>query len=445
LALFVVACYVLLEAAFMLVRIPPDSVASVPTGELVIAFFVVTAVVDHQLFMPFFRSIPLIAFLVWWLVGATQLVIGVSDHGFWAMRDATSLLESLFLWVGFVAASAPDGVSKIFRWFYRILILAVCIALTYPFREFVTSISPVIISAVQIPTPIFFTYQLAPLTSLVAALYLFSANSRVLGVHSSWLAAAVMVFVAALFQSRTVYLQIVAVLVLLAFTKRGSLLNVLVPVTLSVGLFLAAVALGVPVPGRLSQNVSLSFYFEHFLAIGGGGSERTGLEDEAIRGAASGVGQRLLWWRVIWEHVCATWSGLLFGLGYGISLVGLAQDPFIDPSVREPHNSLVSALGRTGFVGLTAYIWLHVSLAITLFRTHWYYRCNDNSEVAQFIYVLGGLFMLYWLAAIGEDAFEKPFVAISYYFFYGVILNLYYRAAYPIGDSDSMPLDNKGV
>jgi len=30
---------------------------------------------------------------------------------------------------------------------------------------------------------------------------------------------------------------------------------------------------------------------------------------------------------------------------------------------------------------------------------------------------------------MGEDAFEKPFVSITYYFFFGVILNLSYRDA----------------
>jgi hypothetical protein len=36
-------------------------------------------------------------------------------------------------------------------------------------------------------------------------------------------------------------------------------------------------------------------------------------------------------------------------------------------------------------------------------------------------------FILVWVFAIGEDAFEKPFNAIPYYFFWGIILRFYYH------------------
>jgi hypothetical protein len=33
-------------------------------------------------------------------------------------------------------------------------------------------------------------------------------------------------------------------------------------------------------------------------------------------------------------------------------------------------------------------------------------------------------FILVWINAIGEDAFEKPFITIPYYFFWGVVLRM---------------------
>jgi hypothetical protein len=33
-------------------------------------------------------------------------------------------------------------------------------------------------------------------------------------------------------------------------------------------------------------------------------------------------------------------------------------------------------------------------------------------------------FILIWVLAIGEDAFEKPFNSIPYYFFWGIVLRL---------------------
>lgn len=429
LTLLLVTLYMLLDAAFMLVRVPPGTINSVPTGEILILFFLVTVVVDTKYIGPFFQSVPAVPLAIWWFVGATQLVIGLGAHGFWAMRDATSLIESIFLWIGFVVAAVPGAIEKTITAFNRILFLAALIILTYPFRDILGAISPVIISAVMVPTPLFFTYNLTPLLSLVMGLRLLVQDTRHFGVKSAWIASFLFIFVAALLQARQIYLMIFFLVALLGLTKPGNVFRLLGPLTAAIALFLILLAAGVPVPGRLSQSVSLSFYLEHFWAIGGQGAVDSET-DPAIAGAAGGVNQRFFWWRAIWAQVTASWTSILFGLGYGVSLVGLAQDVFIDANVREPHNSLVSALGRTGFVGLIAYTWLHIQLAVTLVRTYRSYKQRGARRETEWLYLVGAMFALYWIAAIGEDAFEKPFVAISYYFFYGVILNMSYRSTY---------------
>jgi hypothetical protein len=429
LTLLLISLYMLLDAAFMLIRIPPGMSAGVPMGELLIVFFFLTLPRDLDLVTPFFRSVPFVPLAIWWLVGATQLSFGIAEHGFWALRDATSLVESLFLWIGFVVAAVPGAVPKIIGWFKWILVLSVAIVLTYPFRDLLAAVSPVVMSIHMQPTPLFFTYNLTALMSLVTALWLFVGNVRVGGLRASWVAGLLLVFVAALVQQRTIYLQILFLFALLAATRPSNALRLAGPVVAGVAVFVALVALGVPVPGRVSSDVSLSFYFQHFLAIGGT-DPGVSWESDAVRGAASGVNQRFLWWSVIWDNVTSTWTQTLFGLGYGISMVGLANDPGIDAVVREPHNSLVSALGRTGFVGLAAYVWLHIALAITAFRTYAAYKAKGFAETARWIYLLGAMFVIFWIAAIGEDAFEKPFIAIPYYFFFGVVLNLWYRDAY---------------
>lgn len=429
LTLLLVSLYMLLDAAFMLIRVPPGSVSAIPMGELLIIFFFITVAGDLKYVTPFFRSVPFVPLVIWWLVGATQLVLGLGEHGFWALRDATSLVESLFLWIGFVVAAVPGAIPKLIVWFRRVLVLAALIVLTYPFRDFLASFSPVIMSTHMQPAPLFFTYSLTPILSLVTAFWLFASDIRIAGLRSSWLAGALLVFVAALVQQRTIYLQILFLFALLAATRPANALRLVGPVFVAIAVFVALLALGVPVPGRVSSDVSLNFYLQHFLAIGGtdGGAA---WESDAVRGAASGVNQRFLWWQVIWENVVSTWTRALFGLGYGISMVGLANDPGIDAVVREPHNSLVSAFGRTGFVGLTAYVWLHVALAITAVRAYASYKAKGFAETAQWICLLGAMFALFWIAAIGEDAFEKPFIAIPYYFFFGVVLNLWYRDAH---------------
>lgn len=429
LTLVIVSLYMVLDAAFMLVRVPPGTVTSVPTGELLIVFFFLSLPRDLDFINPFFRSVPFVPLVIWWLVGVTQLCIGIAEYGFWALRDATSLVESLFLWIGFVVAAVPGAVPKIIVWFRRILVLSALIVLTYPFRDFLATISPAIMSVHMKPAPLFFTYSLTPIVSLVTALWLFVSDIRFAGLRSSWLAGLLLIFVAALIQQRTIYLQILFLFVLLAATKPANALRVVGPVLAGIAVLVAVLALGVPIPGRVSADVSLNFYLQHFLAIGGTDGGGT-WESDAVRGAAGGVNQRFLWWSVIWENVTSTWTRALFGLGYGISMVALANDPTIDSAVREPHNSLVSALGRTGFIGLVSYVWLHVALAITAVRTYAAYRAKGFDETSQWIFLLGAMFALFWIAAIGEDAFEKPFIAIPYYFYFGVVLNLWYRDTY---------------
>lgn len=410
----------------MLVRFPPGGVASIPTGEILIGLFFLTIAADLNLLSPFARSVPTVPLVVWWLIGATQVAIGLGKYGFWAFRDATSLVESLFLWIGFVVAAVPGAIPKIAIWFQRILLLSILVVLTYPFRDLIAGVSPAITSTRMEPIPLFFAYQLTPMTSLVAALHFFTSGVRYFGMNASWLAGPLLVFVVVLFQARTIYLQILFLIAFIGATRPGNALKIFVPLASAIALLFALVAAGVPIPGRISDQISISFFYEHFLAIAGLG-ETGGPDDEGIRGAAGGVNQRLMWWRVIWDKVTETWASALFGLGYGVSLVGLARDPAIDEAVREPHNSLVSALGRTGFIGLGAYVWLHVALAVIAVRTYLKYKVNGYNKVAHLIYLLGATFALYWIVAQGEDAFEKPFIAIPYYFSYGVILHLYSR------------------
>jgi O-antigen ligase len=169
------------------------------------------------------------------------------------------------------------------------------------------------------------------------------------------------------------------------------------------------------------------------------------MENAAIEGAAGGVKQRLMWWEAIWMHVTASWQTTLFGLGYGESLVALAQDPYIDPNVREPHNSIISAFGRTGLVGVSAYVAMHVSLTFIAIRTWAHYRREGHDEAAKFLYLLGAMFVVFWLASVGEDAFEKPFLAIPYYFFYGVILNMFARAEGAQHTADAIARQRSGT
>ena len=50
---------------------------------------------------------------------------------------------------------------------------------------------------------------------------------------------------------------------------------------------------------------------------------------------------------------------------------------------------------------------------------------------------VGARARMVWIGAIGEDAFEKPFNAIPYYFFWGIVLSISYRLSKARREMDS--------
>lgn len=185
---------------------------------------------------------------------------------------------------------------------------------------------------------------------------------------------------------------------------------------LAIVLILGAVALlpvlGLQIKGRLGEEVSIDFFINHFLAIGGVSSETA---SGGIEGAAAGVGQRQGWWLSIYRRLTSDIWHLMYGLGYGFPLVD-----FVGPNgeiVREPHNSYISIVARLGLIGGIAWVWMH-ALMLRVWHSG-YQQCVQMGwrEGQNRLLILMVFFILIWVLAIGEDGFEKPFNTIPYYFF----------------------------
>ena len=98
LVLLIIGLYLVLNWGFMLVRVPPGGASGIPVGELLLFFFILTFIWDIKWLPRFSRSIFLLPFLLWWALGIGRALAAVSEHGLWALRDATHVIESLFLW-----------------------------------------------------------------------------------------------------------------------------------------------------------------------------------------------------------------------------------------------------------------------------------------------------------------------------------------------------------
>jgi len=183
----------------------------------------------------------------------------------------------------------------------------------------------------------------------------------------------------------------------------------------AIGLALIAL-LGLQFQGRLGASFDFNFLVHHFLAIFGIGSS----EYQGVTSAAMGVDQRLDWWTGIFARMMADPFHLLLGLGYGVPLTDFHGGS--GAIVREPHNSYISVIARTGIIGAVCWVLIVLSL---LRRWHLTFLCcrdlgwrlGENRLMIMMVY-----FICMFVLAIGEDGFEKPYNVIPFYFFWGVVL-----------------------
>ena len=336
------------------------------------------------------------------------------EYGLVALRDATHVIESLFLWVGFVFAAKEENIERFFRWLPWLLVVAVVYAFAFPFREILQSFSPTVLSLSGRPTAIFFQYTNTMVMVLMAAAYLMIVRPKTIGLGPMLLAPILLAYVIAFFQARTVYLQVIAMLLLFAWQYRSSFVKMSSSLVLGMAVFLVVSAFGIQLTGRIGGAISLEFVIGHFgTIVGKGGGE--------LAGAAGGVDLRIGWWLDIWKRVTSGFGNLFFGLGYGFPLIDYYGIGGV--VIREPHNSFISIFARIGLFGLFAFIWMHAILITIWLRTLRLcrlakYRIGQERLLILFVY-----FLLIWIFGIGEDAFEKPFNTIPYYFFWGIILH----------------------
>ncbi|MFA7429332.1 MAG: O-antigen ligase family protein [Rhodospirillaceae bacterium] len=414
--MLMVVGYLVLTYGFMQLRIPPGGIG-IPIGEMVLLVYLMTvnwARVLHDMG----RTTYLPIFFMWWGYGTIMVTIGALQNGPWALRDATSMIESLYIIVGFAVASNPRQLDKFFRWLGIAALLYVVMLWGYFDASTLRTLSPTLQGGQGQEVALMFHYAFASNFVLWAAagLLLFFARHPRWGKFALVGAGLLIAFSLVIVQARLTYLQILALFALFLLLRRSTLTRatLLVPLMfIGLGLFLTA---GIQVSGRLTQQVDFDFFVNHVLSIVGMGQGGEGIEQ-----ANSGVPLRLQWWQSIWDQLTEGIHTLLFGLGYGIPLVdfGVGTEGV---KVREPHNSYLSLLARLGFVGVFLWVALHVFLLSAWWRAWRFARRMGWQEWDDRLMWLMCFFILLWVAALPEDGFEKPFFAIPYYLMWGVVL-----------------------
>jgi hypothetical protein len=364
--------------------------------------------------------INLTPFLVWWVFCIGRAILAVPEFGFWALRDASQAVDSLYLIVGFIFARKSDNIERLFRWLPTLLVInTIYTVVGLTFKTQSMALSPHVTTANGESVALFGVFSTADAMLMWAAMYLIiTAASRHKVSLKVILAGALVCYTVLILQVRTTYIQLVAILIVMGFFRRkavGQLLSFL-PLLI---IFVALISmLDLPLSGNRTE-ISFSFLTSHIAAI-------FGIADgtnQAAEAAASGVDERFQWWTDLYQKLTADPITLLTGLGYGFPLTNFGGLTGI--VTREPHNSLISVVSRSGLIGFSAWLWMHVALFSCSAKCFYASRrLSTWREWQNCVLVLLMFLVLVLVGAIGEDNMEKPYFAIPYYFFWGVLVKL---------------------
>lgn len=408
--LWMMGAYLILNVGFEMVRIPPVG-PGVPVGELVLALCL--CLMSTRVILPLMaREVWVLPILIWWGLCLIRALIDAKGAGIWAFRDASQAIESLYLIVGFWFASSETSLRYFFRWIRRLLILGAAYGFLYPLNDRLQNYSPHFSGIGTGATPLFFSVANSPAIMLWCAAWLLIDRPRGTRMSRDVLAGLLIASAVAFGQSRSTYLEVLVLGVVLFLMKRKAALKWVITLVLG-GLIIWGVSIsGLNLKGRTGKQISLDFIAHHFESISGGGGE-------SQESAAAGVPLRIGWWRHIISQLESSPTKLIFGLGFGMPLTTFMGATAV---TREPHNSYMSVIGRVGLSGIAMWVLMQCSLYLALWRS--FRLCGrmrwSSDQVNLLLLLTFGMITL--VQAVGEPAMESPFYAIPYYFFFGVVL-----------------------
>lgn len=413
LVLWTVGAYLILNTGFEIVRIPPVG-PGIPIGEL--ALIASLCILNPATLLPkMSRVVWMFPIILWWLLSLSRALIDTSVGGIWSFRDASQAIESLFLIVGFGLANSVVNVEYFFTWLRKILLTLAIYGFIFPFANTLQKISPSLPGLGSGSNSILFQVTNTPILALWSGAWLLleRRKSRSIFQWRDLWAALLIAYSTAFAQGRTLYIQILVLGVMFLFIRRKVAVRWYAVLVLG-ALLIAAVSIsGIGLRGRTGNKISLAYMVQHLASSTGSGEGETA-------GPAGGVGQRIGWWRHIASQMGQSAGNEAFGLGYGLPLTDFVNNK--GALTREPHNSYISVWARLGYTGAAVWVLMQLSLYGAWWRSYKLTKKFGWIRAQNNLILLALFFILLVIAALGEDAFEKPFWAIPYYLFFGVVL-----------------------
>lgn len=413
LIVFIIGFYLLLNYGFMQIKLPPG----LPIGEFIL--LVLLVVINHQRTLPaFIKSRVFIPFAAWLIIGLIHTFIGTMQNGMLAIRDASHVIDSLYLYVGYAFGSNIEWVKMLGRRLPTILFWVFLYSLSYPFRFTLFDLSPKTVGFQDQPVNLLFYYINTPLVLMLGSAYFFSrffnrTESAKDRQRAFWLGVINNAYILILFPSRTLYIQVIALYGYFASKMTALKLSTLLMMILApMAIIVLVFSSGLQIHGRFGTEFRLSDFLQLFLEIFGGTDS-----DNVI---SSGNAGRFVWWYEVFEKWTHSWVTVLFGVGYGVPLIefGGIQNVVI----REPHNDWISVLARGGLFVFLFYAWMQWVILTRSLNINNFLRNNKTFSSISTILLFIVIFTL--IATIGEAPFVMSFYAIPFYFSAGVLLRL---------------------
>lgn len=346
-------------------------------------------------------------------------------YGVVAARDALPLVDSFFFFGGIIVVAFARDVREWQQWRQRFLWL-VMVALIiylplYPFQKTILMYSPVAYGYQQF-VPIFGYFANSnafALAGMLASILLPAAFAWRIGGQCKYpflmVAFVVYTFGIMMLQSRATYIAMTVSLIILSITGHGRAVWRLL-LTIITGIMVLALIefTGVEVKGRVGA-VSLEMLVSQLESVTGSGAHEAGI---------GGVNQRKGWWRYSLSRWSSSAETIIAGIGFGEPLTDFATGRITGGGkllVREPHNSYISVLTRTGLVGFLPWLAFHGTLLMLVWRKFHAMRRSKQPGADYWLWMFT-LSLSLLIEALVEPVFESPHFAIPYFFLAGIAL-----------------------
>jgi O-antigen ligase len=344
-----------------------------------------------------------------------HLLWDVPRFGLYAFRDASIYIESLFFLIGSIWAMEKKNTRTLLKWFVLVFLVNMLYNALFPFSMKLQSMSPQ--SGVFQTVPIIGHYDDSPLYLVAGALFFLWLGRRVSGMSRRllWFCAAIQLCELGLLQTRSAYVGLGLILLLLLVfgeaRKARQVITVVLASLLALVVLIAGFSMaGVTISGRVGP-VDMSFLKDHAETIFmvNKQTERWGSDDD-----------RLDWYDQVWQRVTASRLSLMWGQGFGEPLIEFPSYRGRDSGVvvRQPHNSSLSVLGRLGLTGLAIWLSLHFFILRTFYKGLRARSLLDD-VTADLLLWLFFLYLLFMITTSVQPLLEFSHGAVPFFFLMG--------------------------